>query len=786
MRLQDGTPRQKVLFALLVAVFVAGLALSLADEVRRVGTPNVGWMLDTGYVSPTRRDASHAGLRFGGRAVTINGVPVEPDPSVRDAGRAARTDIGASNTLVFETPAGSTREISVAVRPWDWHDILFTKGAVDTIGVLFFVVAVISFAIRPYQPGSWALLILATVSAGALLTTYTSIGDRSKPITTIYFFTMISAVMYAPLHAALAFPVTHPILSRRSRLPWLIYGVAIVHALFYIAAWWTGFTGVFAYFRGFNSIVLLLTMTLFIARCCQLAVQSGDPLVAQRARILLAGGILGIGPFVVSQFLQQTLGVLPIDNRFTLWPLALFVLALARITVRQELMNARIAVRRAVLYAAAVAVLTAIILGVTALEPYAVPALLFPILYLWPRFDARLDRRLYPQRARFPEILRAIGTEMATRATAESVLEVLADAPRRLCDARTAIAFLLSDTAGGTERVRAMGMPAPDGRPLQDEVLVQLLRTTRIEIVRDQLALQPQYANIAQECYASFDRLHADLLLPLTHQQRVIGGLGIGPRLSGDVYEAAELDAFKSVAQQAVQAITRVEATERLRAREREFADLKRFFPPQIIDQVMARGGAAELRSQRKPVTVLFADLRGFTAFSDSVEPEEVMQTLSEYHAVVGHRIAEFVGTLEHFEGDGLMVFFNDPIDQPDHAERAVRLALAMRTDVQRLRTGWQRKGSKLDIGIGINSGYATCGFIGYEGRRDYAVIGNVTNLAARLCSEAAGGEILISTRVHAELGDRYAVEPAGELTLKGFHQPQTAYRLVRQNGGPR
>jgi hypothetical protein len=255
MRLQDGTPRQKVLFALLVAVFVAGLALSLADEVRRVGTPNVGWMLDTGYVSPTRRDASHAGLRFGGRAVTINGVPVEPDPSVRDAGRAARTDIGASNTLVFETPAGSTREISVAVRPWDWHDILFTKGAVDTIGVLFFVVAVISFAIRPYQPGSWALLILATVSAGALLTTYTSIGDRSKPITTIYFFTMISAVMYAPLHAALAFPVTHPILSRRPRLPWLIYGVGIVHALFYIAAWWTGFTGVFAYFRSSRAAV---------------------------------------------------------------------------------------------------------------------------------------------------------------------------------------------------------------------------------------------------------------------------------------------------------------------------------------------------------------------------------------------------------------------------------------------------------------------------------------------------------------------------------------------------
>jgi class 3 adenylate cyclase len=475
--------------------------------------------------------------------------------------------------------------------------------------------------------------------------------------------------------------------------------------------------------------------------------------------------------------------MLAIDNRSTLWPLALFVLALGRVTVRQELMNARIAVRRAILYVAAVGVLTAVIFAVTAMEPYAVPVLLFPVLYLWPRFEARLDRRLYPQRARFPEILRAIGTAMATCTSADGVLAVLAHAPQQLCDARTCVAFLLEDAAGSSEHVYAVGMVTPAERPLRDELLVQLMRTTRADIIRDQLALQPQYVNIREECEAGFERLGADVLIPLTHQHGVIGGLAVGTRASGDVYESAELDAFSSVAQQAVQAIVRVEATERLRARESEFADLKRFFPPQIIDQVMARGGAAELRSQRKPVTVVFADLRGFTAFSDSVEPEEVMHTLAEYHAVVGRRIAEFAGTLEHFEGDGFMVFFNDPIDQPDHAERAVGLALAMRTDVERLRAGWQRKGSALDIGIGISSGYATCGFIGYEGRRDYAVIGNVTNLAARLCDKAAGGEILISTRVHAELGDRYRVEPAGELTLKGFQQAQAAYRLLGQSG---
>jgi class 3 adenylate cyclase len=178
-------------------------------------------------------------------------------------------------------------------------------------------------------------------------------------------------------------------------------------------------------------------------------------------------------------------------------------------------------------------------------------------------------------------------------------------------------------------------------------------------------------------------------------------------------------------------------------------------------------------------VTVFFADLRGFTSFSDRVEPEEVMATLAEYHAAMGKRVAEYAGTLERFAGDGFMVFFNDPVEQDDHVDRAVRMALAMRFDVGRLRDGWTRKGYAIDVGMGIHTGYATCGFIGYEGRRDYGVIGNVTNLASRLSDAAAGGEILVSARVVAELRNGTQTEPAGQLTLKGFQQAQAVYRVI-------
>jgi class 3 adenylate cyclase len=439
-----------------------------------------------------------------------------------------------------------------------------------------------------------------------------------------------------------------------------------------------------------------------------------------------------------------------------------------------------VAVRRAVIYAGVVALLTVVALFLITFRPYAVAVLLLPLLYWWPRFDARLNAWLYPQRARFPELIRDIGDEMASQTTIGGVLGVLAHAPIAMCGGRGATAFLFGSHSNAREAVSSAGdLSLTSGRPLAVERIVQLMVATKKEILRDHIAVEPQFSNIRDECYRGFERLGAVAVIPILRGNEVIGGLAVAPRETGDPYDSVDLQALATLAQQASQALGRIEATETLRAREREFADLKRFFPPQIIDQVMARGGAAELRSQRKLVTVFFADLRGFTSFSDSVEPEEVMATLAEYHAAMGQRIAEFAGTLERFAGDGFMVFFNDPVDQPDHADRAVSMALAMRRDIETLREGWAKKGYEIDVGMGIHSGYAACGFIGYEGRRDYGVIGNVTNLAARLSDAAKGGEILVTARVLAELRNQYHTEPLGDLTLKGFHQPQSVYRVL-------
>jgi len=207
---------------------------------------------------------------------------------------------------------------------------------------------------------------------------------------------------------------------------------------------------------------------------------------------------------------------------------------------------------------------------------------------------------------------------------------------------------------------------------------------------------------------------------------------------------------------------------------------LKRFFSPQLAELIVAGGAEDPLKTHRREVTVVFLDLRGFTAFAETSEPEEVMGVLREYHIEMGKLILEHEGTLERFTGDGMMIFFNDPVPVPNPAERAIRMAVVMRERVADLIAKWRKLGYELNFGVGVAQGYATIGAIGFEGRWDYGAIGTVTNLAARLCGEAQGGQILVSSKVAAAVESLIDAEEVGPLTLKGFLKPVPAFNVLR------
>ena len=233
--------------------------------------------------------------------------------------------------------------------------------------------------------------------------------------------------------------------------------------------------------------------------------------------------------------------------------------------------------------------------------------------------------------------------------------------------------------------------------------------------------------------------------------------------------QKAELAAWNAQLEERVQ--TQVEELERV-------SRLRRFLSPQLADLVVSSGDESLLDSHRREITVVFCDLRGFTAFSEQGEPEEVIAVLHEYHGALGDLIFRNDGTLERFSGDGLTVFFNDPVPCDDAPQRAVQMAVAMRNRVQQLAGNWNRDGHELAMGIGIAQGFATLGRIGFEGRFDYAAIGRVTNLAARLCAEAQPWQILISQKVQSECEDIAVTESLGDLELKGFTRRVPAFNV--------
>ena len=273
--------------------------------------------------------------------------------------------------------------------------------------------------------------------------------------------------------------------------------------------------------------------------------------------------------------------------------------------------------------------------------------------------------------------------------------------------------------------------------------------------------------------------VQSQLALPLTVKDRLVGVL---------VVESARLNAFDEldelllgiIGNQAATAIDNARSYQRIE----QLGRLKRFFSPQLAELIIRGGADDPLKTHRREVTVVFLDLRGFTAFAEGSDPEEVMGVLHEYHAEMGKLVLAHEGTLERFTGDGMMIFFNDPLPVPNPAERALRMAVAMRERAAALAMRWRRRGYDLDLGIGIAKGFATIGAIGFEGRWDYGAIGIVTNLAARLCSEARPGQILIAPRVLADVEDLVETEELTPVTLKGFARPMAPLNVVRLRDG--
>ncbi len=355
------------------------------------------------------------------------------------------------------------------------------------------------------------------------------------------------------------------------------------------------------------------------------------------------------------------------------------------------------------------------------------------------------------------------------------VFDEIVDGAKRLCGGEHAQLFVADGdvfrvvgTSGGKPRGLKYAQEHPHARD-RTTVVGRVALTRDLVQIPDVLA-DPDYDYGGQR----IARFRALLGVPIELDGELIGAVAVG-RSEPGAFPEEQVQVVRTFADQAAIAIANARL---LDAVERQRTELARFLSPQVAELVSSPGGERLLAGHRAYIACLFCDLRNFTAFAESAAPEDLLDVLRGYHAALGALLPQFEGTLEHFAGDGLMIFFNDPLPVEEHELKAVGFAVAAREAFAELARVWKKRGTDLGLGIGIEAGYATLGRIGYEGRYDYGAVSPVTNLASRLSTRAAAMQILVGPRLFAAVEDDVDASPVGDLELKGFARAFPAYEI--------
>jgi class 3 adenylate cyclase len=359
----------------------------------------------------------------------------------------------------------------------------------------------------------------------------------------------------------------------------------------------------------------------------------------------------------------------------------------------------------------------------------------------------------------------------------ESLLHVVVRHLVELCQADMGMIYLPIDeghyraAAGYAMRPEHLDYELTHPTPVTPGTMVGRVVLSRDVVQIEDAASDPTYTWTEGRAIGGF---RSFLGVPVSKESRLVGTVGLA-RYDVRPFTSDQIELVKTFADQAAIIIDNVQL---LATIERQRAELARYLPSPVAELIARPDGQQLLDGHRRDVTAVSVDLRGFTAFAEAAEPEEVMAALRAYHEAMGKLIVEHRATLEHFAGDGLMIFLNDPVPVAEHTLVAARMALAMRTAFEPLAASWRRQGFELGMGIGISVGYASLGRVGFEGYYGYAVVGSVANLAARLCSIAGDGQIVLSERAYARVEAEISGTPLGAFELKGFRRPVVAYSI--------
>ena len=718
------------------------------------------------------------GLEVGDIIVAVDGQPVTR------ASELDRIVLSSSpgEDLSYTVVRGAREiEFTIPVSLFTQRDYLAIFSLFMFLGFAFFAIGLIVFYLKPRSLASWSFLLFGA-SVGITSASVPEFCTNHRDILPLVGWPLVGPSL---LLVSLYFPVT---VERRGRLATALLVATPLVGLFYFYSFWSDVS----LFMVADSVFLVHAVSCAaygVFLMCRSFLRTPDPLTRQKGKAVLFGfvaAVVGTLIAVVGTFVTKTMNIY---HYYWLLPAVFMVpVSVGYAIVKHNLFDVDLLIRRSVTYFLVSGIVVALFFGLIAAlsiglqyvtgqssQLAAVISTLLLVMIFRPlrdRIDRLVDRRFFREKYEYRATIQKASEALVSIIELEPLLGKLIDTVIEALRIEQGAILLRQEEPAGFAIAIARNREASDTASVLgvDHPIVRRLESGGKSIQVNDVQELDEFDEDREHILRMMGELNIVLLIPVFYERRLIGIFDLSAKKSGAWYSSEDIDLLQTLMNNTAVSI--------VNARKVEESKVARFLSPRLA-KAMIHGYEELTRIKRKRLTVFFSDIRGFTALSDEIEPEETVDLLKHYLSEMTALIHEYEGTLDKFMGDGIMVFFGDPVDQEDHAARAVKMSVAMQKKMGELRAQWSRAGRKpLSIGIGINTGYVTVGGIGSEHHLDYTVIGNQVNLAARLESVAAGGEIIVSQATYGEVADLVEVEDRGEVTVKGLARPVKIYRV--------
>jgi class 3 adenylate cyclase len=762
-----------ILYVLIMSTICIRIAIPLINK------PFPGFFINerlvAGHFGQYNWTGVKAGLKNPDKILTANGVSIH---SAEDLERVVdSTRVGNPITYTVDRSSGEAT-LTIPTMRFTAVDLLTTFGVLFSTGFLYVMIGIIVFILKPDIKVSWVFFLSGFLMGISSICTFDIETTHLRLVRIVFAADTFQPALV--LHLCLLFPERLRIVEKHPSIQYIPY---IMSAITIIPLEWLYPQPAFQPIYKFVLVYLNASVLIFVAVAFRAYVKKSSALARQRAKVVLLGSILALplpalAPLLAT--LGSTVGGIKIVTNLSQIPTVIFPASIAYAIAKHNLFDVDVYIKRAVGYG----LMTAIVgvtyfslqMGVrTAFEPVfgehseKIYPIIFAVLIVFMfnplnrMVQTSIDKLFYRKKFDYKETISKVSDALTSVLDINEVVTKIIRAVRKEMFIDRAGVFLLEPAKKECQAL-FIGDEAQEVRANEEECikyddpLFGLLSRDKKMITIYDIEEDPYYRAVKEDCKERFLRLGLSMVLPLVYQDQVKGALALGYKKSGQFYSREDVDLLNTLANNGAVAIENARLVDRIKKEEIMRTNLSRYLSPQIVDHIVKRDVEVNLGGDRKVVTVMFLDIIGFTSLSERLEPEEVVSILNEYFKEMSEGIFKWEGTLDKFVGDEIMAFWGAPIDQPRHAELAVRCAVQISERLDMLRERWKREGRPvIDCGIGINTGEVLVGNIGVEGKKmDYTVIGDSVNLASRVekLTRHYGSRILITENTFNNIKD--------------------------------